>query len=138
MWWLSEQAGSSLPVEIDLRSPNDSLLSFSITYIFTYIYIYIYICMCVCVCVCVCEKWIESDRVYEEKGKNRRKIYVWRFLHCVDVFWHKGFVWIQKYLIKIIFVWEINLTDNFFSDSVGNLYQGFEIKYWNESDLSVI
>ena len=33
----------------------------------------------------------------------------------------QSFVWIQKYFIKIIFVWEIIMIDTVF-DSIGSLY----------------
>ena len=35
--------------------------------------------MCVCVCVCV-KIWIESDRTYVEKSKNRRKMFDGSFI----------------------------------------------------------
>ena len=60
----------------------------------------------------------------KKEDKNGRKIYVWWFLYCADTFWLQGFVWIEKYLIKIIFVGEIIITDNFF-DSVGSLHKKF-------------
>ena len=72
--------------------------------------------------------------MYEEKGKNRRKVYVWWFIYCADMFRLQGFVCIQKYFIKIVFlVWEITITDKFF-DSVGP-DEGFQL---NQKSVIII
>ena len=68
--------------------------------IYIYIYIYIYIERE------REEKWIESDRMYVEKGKNRRKICLMVCLFA-STFWLQGFVWIQKYLTKL-FLYKYN------------------------------
>ena len=36
------------------------------------------VCVCVCLCVCVCVKELnESDRIYVEKGKRTKDIYIY-------------------------------------------------------------
>ena len=49
-----------------------------------------------------------------EKGKDGKKDIYLMVPFCADVFQIQGFVWIQKYFIKIILVGEIMITDNFF------------------------
>ena len=57
--------------------------------------------MCVCVCVCV-KKFVESDRMYVEKGKNKRCLVIRLFVPTRFDF--KGFVRMQIFFIEIIFL----------------------------------
>ena len=77
--------------------------------------------MCVCVCVRARAR-LKRERERERKVKTEER-YGWWFVYCTDVFRLQGFVWIQKYFIKIIFVWEKVLIDNSF-DSFGSLHKG--------------
>ena len=73
--------------------------------------------------VWVCKKkWVESNGMCIEKLKQKKDICLMVCLFA-NVFQLQSFVWIQKYFIKIIFVWEIIMIDKFF-DSIGSLHQG--------------
>ena len=67
------------------------------THTHTHLYIYIYI-------------WGGSVCVEKVKRKKDLSLMVYLF---ANTFWLQSFVWIQKYLIKIIFVREIIMIDKF-------------------------
>ena len=66
--------------------------------------------------------------MYVEKGKNGRKIYVWLFVYCADVFRIQGFVGIQKYHFFFFFCMRNNHNIIFF-DSVGSSHYDYSVFY---------
>ena len=72
-------------------------------YIYTYIHTQIYVCVYTHVCIYVYVETVKTEERYMFDDS---------FIGA-NTFQLEGFIWIQKYFIKIIFVWEIIITDNF-------------------------
>ena len=61
--------------------------------------------MCVCVCVCVWRSELNPTKSILKKGKNGRKMNVWRFLYCADAFRIQG-LFEYKTILSKLFLYE--------------------------------